>query len=36
MAPFYWWSLAASRLEGHYKEAVYFLPLSPQKFTVLL
>ena len=36
MAPVYEWGLAASRLEGHYKEAVYFLPLSPQKFTVLI
>ena len=34
MAPFYGWGSTASRL--HFEEAVYFLPLSPQKFLVLI
>ena len=28
MAPFYGWGSIASRLQSHYKEAVYFLPFS--------
>ena len=28
MAPFYGWSLPASRLQSHYEGIVYFLPLS--------
>ena len=31
MAPFYEWSLTASRLQSHYEEAVYFLPLIHKK-----
>ena len=34
MAPFYGWGSAASRIQNLYKEAVYFLPLSSQKFLV--
>ena len=36
MAPFYGWGSTASRLQSHYKEAVYFLPLSFQIFLVLI
>ena len=36
MAPFYRWGLTASRLQSHYKEAVYFLRLSSQKFLVVI
>ena len=36
MAPYYTWGSAASRLQSHYEEAVYFLPLSSQKFMVLI
>ena len=32
MAPFYGWGSTASRLHSHYKEAVYFLPRSSQKY----
>ena len=28
MAPFYEWGSTASRLQSHFEEAVYFLPLS--------
>ena len=35
MAPFYGWGSTASRLEP-LQEAVYFLPLSSQKFLVLI
>ena len=36
MAPFYGWVSTASKLEPLWGEvAVYFLPLSPQKFLVL-
>ena len=31
-APFYGWSSTVSRLQSHFEEATYFLPLSPQKF----
>ena len=34
MAPFYGWSSTFSRLQCHYRETVYFLPLSSQKFLV--
>ena len=36
MAPFYGWGSSALRLQSHYEEAVYFLPLSSQKFLVLI
>ena len=36
MAPFYGWGSAASRLQSHYREVVYFLPQSSQKFLVLI
>ena len=36
MAPFQVWSSTASRLQNHYTEAVYFLPLSYQKFLVVI
>ena len=32
MAHFYGWGSTASRLQSHFEEAVYFLPLSSQKF----
>ena len=35
MVPFYGWGSTASRLYSHFEEAVYFLPLSSQKFLVL-
>ena len=35
MVQFYGWGSTASRLETHYKEAVYYLQLSSQKFLVL-
>ena len=35
MARFYGWGSTASRL-SHFEEAVYFLPLSSQKFLVLI
>ena len=31
MAPFYGWGLTTSRLQSHYDEEVYFLPLNSQK-----
>ena len=36
MAPFYGQGSIASRLQKHFKEAVYFLPLSLQKSLVLI
>ena len=33
---FYGWDLTASRLQSHYEEVVYFLPLISQKFLVLI
>ena len=36
MAPFYGWGSTVSRLQSHYEETVYFLPLSPQEFLVLI
>ena len=35
-APFYGWGSTVSRLQSHYKETVYFLPLGPQDFLVLI
>ena len=35
MVHFYVWGSAASKLERHYEEAVYYLQLSSQKFLVL-
>ena len=36
MAPFYGWGATVSRLQSHYEERVYFLPLSPQEVLVLI
>ena len=36
MAPFYRWGSTAPRLYSHFKEAVYFLLLSSQKFLALI
>ena len=36
MAPFYGWGSTASTLHSYYEEIVYFLPLSFQKFLVLI
>ena len=36
IAPFYGWGSTASRLQSHCEEIVYFLPLSSQKFLVLI
>ena len=36
LAPFYGWGSTVSRLHGHYEEIVYFLPLSPEEFVVLI
>ena len=36
MGPFYGWGLTTSRLHSHYEEAVYSVPLSSQKFLVLV
>ena len=36
MVPIYGCCSTTSRLQSHYKETVYFLPLSPQKFLVLI
>ena len=36
MVPFNGWGSAASRLRSHYKETVYFLPLSSQEVLVLI
>ena len=35
-APFYGWGSTASRVQNHNEETVYFLPLSPQEFMVLI
>ena len=32
MAPFYGWGLTVSRLQPHYKETVYILPLRLEEF----
>ena len=36
VAFFYGWGSTASRLQSYYEESNYFLPLSPQKFLVLI
>ena len=36
MATFYGWGSNTSRLKSHYKEAFYFLSLSPQKFQAFI
>ena len=36
ITPFYVWGLPVSRLQHHYKETVYFLPLSPREALVLI
>ena len=36
MASFSGWDSTASRLQSHYKEAVYFLPISSRIFLVLI
>ena len=36
MVPFYGWASTASRLQSQYEETVYFLPISSQKFLVLI
>ena len=35
MATFYGWGWTTSRVQSHYEQTVYFLPLSSQKFLVL-
>ena len=35
MAPFYGWGSTVSRLQSHYEETVYFVPLSPREFLAL-
>ena len=36
MVPFHGWGSIASRMQSHYEETVYFLPLSPNKFMILI
>ena len=36
VVPFYGWGSTASRLQSHDEEVVFFLPLSSQKFLVLI
>ena len=36
MVPFYGWGSPNSRLLSHYEEELYFLPLSSQRFLVLI
>ena len=36
MVLFYGWCSTPSRLQNHYEETVYFLPLGSQKFVVLI
>ena len=36
MAPFYGWGSTALRLQSHFEKVVYILPLSPQKFLLLI
>ena len=36
MALFYGWAWTVSRLQSHYKEIVYSLPLSPYQILVLI
>ena len=36
MVSSYGWGSTVSRLQSHYEETVYSLPLSPQEFLVLI
>ena len=36
MVPFYGWGSTVSKLQSHYEETVYFLPLSSQNILVLI
>ena len=36
MAPFYGWGDQLPQGQSHFDEAIYFLPLSSQKFLVLI
>ena len=36
MARFYGWGSTVLRLQSHYVETVYFLPLGPHKFLELI
>ena len=36
MAAFYEWGSTVSRLQSHYEETFYFLPLSPEDFLILI
>ena len=36
MTPFYLWGSTFSRVQIHYEETVYFLPLSPQEVLVFI
>ena len=36
MTPFYGWGSTVSRLQSHYEETIYFLPLNSQKYLVLI
>ena len=36
MAPFYGWGSTISRLQSHYEETVYFLPLLLQEYLIFI
>ena len=36
MASFYRWGSIVSKLQSHYEEAVYFSPLSPKEYLILI
>ena len=36
IVPYYGWGLTVSRLQGQNKKTVYFLPLTPPEFVVLI
>ena len=36
MPPLYGWIFIAWRLQSYFEETVYFLPLRPQKFVVVI
>ena len=36
MTPFYVWGSTTFRLQDHYEETIYILPLSPQKLMLLI
>ena len=36
MSPFYGWDSTISRVRSHYKDTVYFLPLSLQEYLELI